>query len=124
MKILTPIPENYYNYPEKDVRGAALIWGILSWSLPFSLLPFLIFANKNKFIYHHARQGVVEFVFFVLSVLFAFIPKIGDILMLTSFLLCFSISIIGLVLYIKKLSYEIPIIGTLARLIKVSTFDE
>lgn len=124
MKLITPIPENYYNYPEKDVQGAAFIWGILAWSLPFSLVPFLIFANKNKFIYHHARQGVVEFVFFVISVLFVFIPKIGDIVMLLSFLLCFSISCIGIVLYYKKMTYEIPVFGALARLIRVSSFDE
>jgi len=124
VKIFTPIPENYYNYPEKDVQGASLFWGIMAWALPFSLVPFLVFANKNKFIYHHARQGVLLFVVFILSVIFAFIPTIGDIFMLITFGLCFAVAVVGIIIYTRKMIYEFPVIGPIARLIKVSTFDD
>ncbi len=123
MKLITPIPENYYTYAEKEPQNATLVWGILSYGLIFSIVPFIIFANKNKFIYHHARQGLVQFVLFVLSFLFVFIPKIGDVLLLIAFMLHFSLSVTGIILYSKKLIFEIPLIGHIARLLKVSIYD-
>lgn len=56
----------YYTFEEQELRRATWIWGLLSYGLPFSLIPALLFIHKNKFIHYHAKQGVVQFAFFLI----------------------------------------------------------
>ncbi|HPE19923.1 MAG TPA: hypothetical protein PLV02_01145 [Candidatus Mcinerneyibacteriales bacterium] len=110
----------YYTFEEQELRRATWIWGLLSYGLPFSLIPAFLFTHKNKFIHYHAKQGVVQFAFFLLFFLFLFLPKIGEILFLLSMLLQFSISVTGIVLYFQKEIFEFPVIGSLARRLKLN----
>jgi uncharacterized membrane protein len=105
----------YYTFEDRDLRRASWIWGIFAYGLPLSLLPLFLFAGKNKFIHYHAKQGLVQFAFFLLFFLLLFIPKIGEILFLLGMLLQFSLSVIGIVLYWQKEIVEFPVIGSLAR---------
>jgi len=113
----------YYSYKENDLNNAGWWWGIFSYGLLLAFIPFLIYSNKNKFIYHHSKQGIIQFLFFIAGFLFLYVPKIGELLLLTYFLLHFSVSVIGIILYIKKEIYEFPLIGHLSRFIKVSSYD-
>ena len=46
----------YYTFEEQELRRATWIWGLLSYGLPFSLIPAFLFTHKNKFIHYHAKQ--------------------------------------------------------------------
>ncbi|TYB31596.1 MAG: hypothetical protein FXF47_03095 [Candidatus Mcinerneyibacterium aminivorans] len=115
--------KDYYLYNTKDIENAGWWWGFLSYGLIFSFIPFLIYSNKNKFIYHHSKQGVMQFLFFAAGFMLLYIPKVGELFLLAYFLLHFSISFIGIILYIKKEIYEFPIIGLISRMIKISSYD-
>jgi|SRR6056297_247890 len=113
----------YYSYSKEDLDSSSWWWSIFCYGWFFSLVPFLIYSNRNKFIYHHARQGVVQFVLIIVSLLFLIIPTFGELLFLVYLMLNCSISIMGIILYNKNLIYEFPVIGFFAKKIKVSKFD-
>lgn len=116
--------QEYYKYREKELTDAKWWWGLLVYSLPFSLIPFFVFSDKNKFIYHHAKQGLFQFVFFIFSFLSILTPKVGDILLLFFLGLNFSFSVMGMIYYWRKEIYEFPIIGFLARMTRISYYDD
>ncbi|HHH84797.1 MAG TPA: hypothetical protein ENL15_02450 [Firmicutes bacterium] len=111
---------HYYTFEEQELRRASWIWGLLSYGLPLSLIPAFLFIHRNKFIHYHAKQGVVQFAFFLVFFFFLFLPKIGEILFLLGMLLQFSLSVTGFVLYCQKEIVEFPVIGSMARRLKLS----
>ncbi len=107
--------ERYYTFDDRDIFKSRWWMGVFSYGLPLSLIMLFVYAKKSKFVYYHAKQGAVQFVFFLLSFLSLYIPKVGELIFLMLMLLNFSISVTGIVLFIRKEICEFPILGSAAR---------
>ncbi len=107
--------KDYYSFDSKDMFKARWWMGVLAYGLPLSLIPLFIYPGKNRFVYVHAKQGAVQLIFFLLSFLTLFIPKVGELIFIILMILHFSISVTGIVLFFFKTIFEFPVIGALAR---------
>lgn len=91
---------------------------ILSYLGILFLIPLLVSKDK-PFVQFHAKQGLVLFIAEMAIGLIAWIPILGWITGPILWLICFVLSIIGIVNVLSGKQKKIPIIGQLADKFKI-----
>jgi uncharacterized membrane protein len=86
------------------------VFAILAY-LPFLCIIPLLFRKDNDFVLSHGKQGLVIFVaeigVFILSIVFAWLFRIGMFILLT-------LSFIGIIAVLKGRNIELPVISKIA----------
>ncbi|MBF0195661.1 MAG: hypothetical protein HQL71_13950 [Magnetococcales bacterium] len=90
-----------------QVMAAMSYLGILA------LVP-LVINGRDPYVGFHARQGLVLWIWEVLAVFSLAIPVIGRIFFQTSSLICFLLSVAGLISILLGKAWKLPIVGNLA----------
>ncbi len=78
-----------------------------------ALVP-LVLGRVDPFIQTHARQGVILWIWEVLAVFALVIPVIGKLFFLVSSVLCFCLSVAGLIAVFLGRTWRFPLVGKLA----------
>ncbi|MBF0177240.1 MAG: hypothetical protein HQL63_10410 [Magnetococcales bacterium] len=101
--VQTPRPEGVLSH----VMAGMSYLGVLA------LVP-MIMARRDPFALYHARQGVVIWILEVLAVYSLALPVIGRFFFQFASVLCFVVSLFGLVAVFFGKTWRIPGIGALA----------
>ena len=91
-----------------QVMAAMSYLGILA------LVP-LIVNGRDPYVGFHARQGLILWIWEVLAVFSLALPVVGKIFFQTSSLLCFILSVAGLVSVLLGRAWKFPVVGDLAQ---------
>lgn len=75
-----------------------------------SLVPLLM-SRDDQYVRFHARQGVILWIWEVLAIYTLVIPGLGRAFFGLSGMLCFILSVIGLVSVLTGRAWKLPIIG-------------
>ena len=104
------------------VTGEQIVFGILSYLGILVLIPLLL-KKDDKFVYFHAKQGLVWLIFtvilWVVTFILAFIPVLGVII---NTLVWLGVLAVFVVLVIKVATgemWELPILGEYAKKLKI-----
>ncbi|MFN3301625.1 MAG: DUF4870 domain-containing protein [Patescibacteria group bacterium] len=95
--------------PEK-VSFVARLWTIPAYIWVFAFVPYFL-KRKNKFVYFHAKQGVILFITEIIAVLISAIPVIGQIIGIILFILCAFFSIKGMIMGLRGKYWTMPWLG-------------
>ncbi|MBF0422602.1 MAG: hypothetical protein HQL73_06390 [Magnetococcales bacterium] len=98
---------------ERPISLATQIMAAMSYLGILSLVP-LVLGNVTPFVRFHARQGVILWIWEVLAVFGLVVPVIGRVFFQVSSLLCFVLSVAGLVAVFLGRAWRFPIVGRLA----------
>lgn len=99
---------------EIDVnKGLALISYI--WIL--CLIPLLL-KRKDEFVGHHAKQGLVLFVFEIILMVVGVIPLLGWLLAFVGWILAVVLAIMGIINVLAGKKWVMPILGKYADKLK------
>ncbi len=86
----------------------------LSYLGPAVFVPLFLYRN-DKFVYFHARQGLVLWVISVLAIASLFLPGSGKFLFVVLMGIYLAASAVGVLSSLLGATWEIPAIGKLAR---------
>jgi fumarate reductase subunit D len=101
----------------KDVKEGK-VWAILAYLGILCLLPLLL-KKENKFALHHAKQGLVLFIGWLIAIFINIIPIIGQVIFLI-FMLTYGIyAIIGIIQSLMGKYWKAPIISKWAEKISI-----
>ncbi|MBF0123859.1 MAG: hypothetical protein HQL60_00825 [Magnetococcales bacterium] len=78
-----------------------------------SLVPLLM-GRDDPYVRFHARQGVVLWIWEVIAIYSLVIPGLGRLFFGVSGMLCFALSVIGLVAVLLGRAWKLPFIGNWA----------
>ncbi|MBL7141668.1 hypothetical protein ISS21_01045 [Patescibacteria group bacterium] len=79
----------------------------------------IILKAKNDYVRFHARQGLVLFIAEIIFTLIWIIPLVGWVIGFIGWLLCFVLAIIGLIRTIAGREWIIPLLGKIAKKIRI-----
>lgn len=106
----------------EKVTGEQILFGILSYLGILVIIPLLM-KKDDKFVYFHAKQGLVWLIFtiavWIVAFIIGFVPFIG---WLISILLWLGVLAIFIVLVVKVVTgemWELPILGEYAKKLKI-----
>ena len=105
------------NNPEMVRREAGVgsqVMAALSYLGILALVPMVV-SGRDPYVGFHARQGVVLWIWEVLAVFSLALPVVGKIFFQTSSLLCFILSVAGLVSVLLGRAWKFPVVGDLAQ---------
>ena len=85
----------------------------LSYMGVMCLVP-LIMNRQDEFVYFHARQGLVIWMWSVLAMLALYLPGVGKRLFTLSALLVVAFSLVGLVSVLLKKAWKLPLVYSIA----------
>ena len=102
---LNNTPDTTADFDEKDIADNK-VYAILSYIWILFLVPLLA-AKESKFARFHANQGLVLFIVSIIVGILAFIPVIGWLLGIVTFIL----AVIGIINAAQGKAKELPIIG-------------
>jgi len=94
------------------------LMGILSYIGVLCLIPLLT-KKDDKFVFFHAKQGLVLFIAEVLTAFVAAIPFLGWIIAPIASLVWIVLSIIGIINVLGDKTKELPVLGKYAVKIKI-----
>lgn len=97
---------------DKEVKEGR-IFAILAYFSILCLVP-LILKRDNKFAIHHGKQGLVLFIWLVAASLLFWIPVLGQLIFIISFICIVCISIIGIVQVLMGKYWKMPVISDIA----------
>ena len=103
--------------PEKKTEGGVNSLAVISYIGPLCLIPYLS-KEKDDFVSFHAKQGLVLFIFEVITWAVVWIFPFLWFLMNLISLVWLVLSIIGIMNVINKQKKQLPVIGSLAGKIK------
>lgn len=93
--------------PEIDInRGMAVI----SYLFCLCLIPLLL-KSKDKFVYHHAKQGLVLFIFEIIIIVVGLLPLIGWLVSFLGLIFAVLMSIMGILNALAGRMWEMPVLG-------------
>ena len=124
--MFTDLKDNTEQFDKSDIEKGKLM-SVLSYLGILSLIPFFV-EKENKYVRFHAIQGLNLFVFSIiysvalsiLSIILAFIPIIGWLLIIVLGLVSYAIPvfcIMGIVFACQDKAKEVPVVNKL-KLIK------
>ncbi|MBF0453950.1 MAG: hypothetical protein HQL72_03915 [Magnetococcales bacterium] len=87
-----------------QIMAAMSYLGILA------LVP-LIINRRDPYVAFHARQGVVLWIWEVLAVFSLALPVVGRVFFQTSSLICFILSVAGLISVLLGRAWKFPLVG-------------
>lgn len=98
---------------ESEFNAKTYIMAMMSYLGIFCLVPVLI--NKDdEYVYFHARQGLVLWIWGVFSIFMLYVPVIGRFFFGLSLLLIIIFSFLGLFSVLFAKAWKLPLIGSLA----------
>ncbi|HIJ83867.1 MAG: hypothetical protein HW380_1213 [Magnetococcales bacterium] len=97
----------------RPIATATQITAAMSYLGILALVP-LVLGKIDPFVRFHARQGVVLWIWEVLAVFSLVIPGVGRVFFQVSSLLCFVLSVVGLVAVFLGRTWRFPFVGQLA----------
>lgn len=92
---------------EKFLAAISYIWILC-------LVP-IIMKNKDEFVMHHAKQGLVLFIAEIALWIIGFIPFLGWIISFFGFWLVLVLSLAGIIKTLSGEKWEIPVLGQYAK---------
>jgi len=92
-----------------DVRKTL---GILSYVWILCFIPFLL--SRDEFIRHHARQGMVLFIFEVILMVVVIIPLLGWLLAFVGWIIVVVMAAMGIVNVLAGKKWVMPVLGKYA----------
>ena len=98
----------------REAGVGSQIMAAMSYLGILALVP-LIVNRRDPYVAFHARQGLVLWIWEVLAVFSLSLPGIGKILFQTSSLLCFLLSVVGLVSVLLGRAWKFPVVGQWAQ---------
>ncbi|ABK44759.1 conserved hypothetical protein [Magnetococcus marinus MC-1] len=78
-----------------------------------ALVPFMI-GRRDPFVAFHARQGIIIWIWEVIAVYALIVPGLGKIAFQLSSVLCFVLSLVGLVSVILGRAWRLPGVSSVA----------
>ncbi|MEG3640740.1 hypothetical protein [Magnetococcus sp. PR-3] len=97
---------------DRDRLVAQILAG-MSYLGILALVPFMI-GRRDPFVAFHARQGIVIWIWEVAAVYALIVPGIGKLFFQLSSVLCFVLSLVGLVSVIMGRAWRLPLVGSAA----------
>ncbi|MBF0139415.1 MAG: hypothetical protein HQL74_03935 [Magnetococcales bacterium] len=98
---------------EKPVTIGTQIIAAMSYLGILALVP-LVLGAITPFARFHARQGIILWIWEVLAVFGLVVPVIGRVFFQVSSVLCFTLSVVGLIAVFLGRTWRFPIIAQLA----------
>lgn len=74
------------------------------------LIPLLL-KSKDKFVQHHAKQGLVLFIFEIILIVVGFLPLLGWLLGFLGWIFAVLMSIMGIINALAGKLWQMPILG-------------
>ncbi|MEO5366616.1 MAG: hypothetical protein H7831_09730 [Magnetococcus sp. WYHC-3] len=93
--------------PMFDARDSRMLAG-MSYLGILALVPFML-GRQGTFELHHARNGIVLWIWEVLAVYALVVPGVGRLIFQASTLACFVLSVYGLVAVILGQRWRVPV---------------
>ena len=93
------------------------ILGILSYVWILCLVP-LVLKRKDEFIHHHAKQGLVLFIFEIVLMVVAVVPLLGWLLAFVGWIFAVILALMGIVNVLAGKKWEMPVLGKYADRLK------
>lgn len=97
-----------------DSQWGPRLRAALSYLGPLVFLPLFVYRN-DKFVYFHARQGLVLWVISVVAVASLFLPGSGKFLFIVLMGIYAAAGVAGIITSLSGSAWDLPVIGTLAR---------
>ncbi len=101
------------DFPGTVRREAGLgskIMAAMSYLGILALVP-LVVGTRDPYVRFHARQGLVLWIWEVMAVFSLALPVIGKLFFQVSSLLCFVLSVIGLIAVLFGRAWKFPLVG-------------
>jgi len=92
---------------EKFLAAISYIWILC-------LVP-IVMKNKDEFVMHHAKQGLVLFIAEIALWIIGFIPFLGWIISFFGFWLVLVLSLAGIIKTLSGEKWEMPVLGQYAK---------
>lgn len=102
--------EEKENQKEEKKSFMSRLWCIPAYVWVFSFIPYFI-KRKNKFVYFHAKQGVVLFIAEIIFILISAIPILGQIVGILGLIFCTILSIRGMIAGLRGKEWVMPWLG-------------
>lgn len=102
--------ENNENQPDPRKGQGISVFAVLSYMWILCLVP-IIMKNEDEDVKFHARQG---FMLFIVETVFAFvgvIPLLGNLIGALGILICWLLSLIGIIQVMMGNKWKMPVIG-------------
>ena len=104
--------------PKEKISGTDILLAAASYLWILFLAPF-IWRRDSKFVMHHARQGLVLFLFECLVALVGWIPLLGWFVSMAAGLFLALMALFGIVHALMGEDWEMPVLGAYAKKIKI-----
>lgn len=98
---------------KNPVKTGTQVVAAMSYLGILALVP-LVLGRVDPFIRFHARQGVILWIWEVLAVFGLVVPVIGRVFFQVSGLICFVLSVLGLIAVFLGRAWRFPFVGQLA----------
>jgi fumarate reductase subunit D len=100
---------------KKQNNPRVRIMALFSYMAILCLVPLIFNKDKDEFIDFHVRQGLVLWIWGVISMFGLYIPIIGHFFFVSSNLIIAVFAVVGVVSVVLNRTWSIPIIGVVAR---------
>ncbi|MBF0381846.1 MAG: hypothetical protein HQL69_12560 [Magnetococcales bacterium] len=97
----------------RETGVGSQIMAAMSYLGILALVP-LVVDGRDPYVGFHARQGLILWIWEVLAVFSLAIPVIGKLFFQTSSLICFILSVVGLLSVLLGRAWKLPVVGNLA----------
>ncbi len=98
----------------RDAGIGSQIMAAMSYLGILALVP-LVVGGRDPYVGFHARQGLVLWIWEVLAVFSLALPVIGRLFFQVSSLICFALSVVGLISVLLGRAWKFPIVGDWAQ---------
>jgi len=93
------------------------VLAILSYIWILCLIPLLL-KRKDAFVHHHAKQGLVLFIFEILLMVVGVIPLLGWLIAFLGWILSVILAVMGIINVLAGKKWEMPVLGKYAEKLK------
>ena len=98
---------------QRETTVSSRILAVMSYLGVLSLVP-LVMNRKDPYVQFHARQGVVLWMWEVLSIYSLLLPGVGKVFFKFSSVACLVLSILGIVAVLLGRAWKFPVVGAWA----------
>ncbi len=94
----------------RDTTVSSRVMAIMSYLGVLSLVP-LVVNKKDPYVYFHARQGVILWMWEVLAIYTLLLPTVGKMFFKFSSVACLVLSVVGIISVLLGRAWKFPLVG-------------